>query len=944
LILACGTLFAVAVAALQSFELSRTWQISAEWTQERATNLACIAAQEVLRSLDGIRLAFAEIDGLLRLDPDRGAALTRIDRVLKERVGDLAHVQRLTVIGRDGRVLHPRDGLPIDFSDRDYFVAHSRERSTRLRIGRHELSPIDGQLAIPVTRRLSGPDGAFNGVLVAFLNPHLLEVAYGTTALGKGTVIKLFRDDGALLMRTPPRDLLAEHPPLDPAIVRRWRTGPPMDSSPEATLIDGVRRILGYCRVKEFPLVAVAGVDARRAREVWLHRTVAEATEMAAYLVIIALSSILLAQGARRQQRLIDEVRASEARFQDFAEVASDWLCELDADLRFSYISPRRQEITGEPPETMLGKTPFEVASPGDLAIQKEAYERHRQDLEARREFRNFSFFATDSRGNRRYVSLSGRPVFDAAGRFAGYRGAVTDSTARVAAEKEARATEALLVDAIGSLTDGFALFDRDDRLVLWNTAFCEVYPAGRAPARGDRFHDLVASFAPQVALPDPLGETLEAWIENRIRRHVEPQGPLLIRLRDGRHMRVIEVRTRDGGTVLLRTDETERVVAEEALAKFQRLEAIGQLTGGIAHDFNNLLTIIQLQAHEVASGSAGPASLRAAMQPIILAARRGAELIRQLLTFSRRQVLRPTPTSVRELIGEIEALLKHALNEDVALRVTLDPDTPPCLIDRAQAESALLNLVINARDAMPAGGTVTIASAPDWMPADPGQPATAAPRMRCVRLDIADTGHGMPPEVLQRAIEPFFTTKPPGRGTGLGLSMVYGFVRQSGGTMRIDSIVGEGTTVRLYLPVASSDRGRASEARSTGPAPGAGQSILLVEDDPAVRSTISAALRKLGYRVTEAADRPAALSILHGPSTFQLLMTDLAMQGGISGQALAAQARALQPDIGILIVSGRADPGPNAGDGYAMLRKPFLPDELAAAVFQALSGTGKPQ
>jgi PAS domain S-box-containing protein len=378
----------------------------------------------------------------------------------------------------------------------------------------------------------------------------------------------------------------------------------------------------------------------------------------------------------------------------------------------------------------------------------------------------------------------------------------------------------------------------------------------------------------------------------------------------------------------------------EAQLRRAQRLEAVGQLTGGVAHDFNNLLTIILGNAEMLAEALEDD-RLRVLAEMTQTAAERGSELTGRLLAFARRQPLDPAPTDVNALLAEMDGLLRRTLGGEVQIETVRGGGLWRALVDGAQLESAVLNLCINARDAMPDGGRLTIETGNVFLDQAYADSAEEVAPGQYVMVAISDTGAGMAPEIAARAFEPFFTTKPVGRGSGLGLSMVFGFAKQSRGHVKIYSEPGQGTTVRLYLP-------RAHQAAATVPQPqpaqrveGGGETVLVAEDDPMVRSHVAALLRDLGYRVIAVADAAAALDTLRGGAAVDLLFTDVVMPGGINGRELAERARALRPGLPVLFTSGytenaivhhgRLDPG------VLLLAKPYRRRELAAKIRQAL-------
>jgi len=390
-----------------------------------------------------------------------------------------------------------------------------------------------------------------------------------------------------------------------------------------------------------------------------------------------------------------------------------------------------------------------------------------------------------------------------------------------------------------------------------------------------------------------------------------------------------------------------QRVESEDALNHAQRLESIGHLSGGIAHDFNNLLTVIQGNLQVLAEH--GPLVDDAQGQTLVgaalRAARRGAELTRKLLAFSRRQVLQPSDVDVGAMLDALADMLRRTLDQKIRIDVETDPDCPPVLVDPVQLESALLNIAINSRDAMPDGGTLCLRARPcASLPQAPlGEASASADDDEgFVAISVADSGTGMSEDVLERALEPFFTTKEPGRGTGLGLSTAYGFARQSRGTLSIDSAPGSGTTVTLYIPRSSgaaTPLARADVAPSELPN---GIRVLLVEDDADVRSVISNFLRALGCQVETAASAEHAVRTHATTPSFDLLLTDISLGPGMRGPELAAILSGRDPALGILLMSGfpeeLLDADRHAPIEWELLTKPCSREELAAAMAKALA------
>ncbi len=386
--------------------------------------------------------------------------------------------------------------------------------------------------------------------------------------------------------------------------------------------------------------------------------------------------------------------------------------------------------------------------------------------------------------------------------------------------------------------------------------------------------------------------------------------------------------------------DISERARLEGQLRQAQKMEAVGQLTAGVAHDFNNMLAVISGNA-ELLEDELGKDNPRLAT--VLRATERGAELTQHLLAFSRKQVLNPEIINANNLIADITGLLRRTLEEHIDIEAVASADLWNCEIDPAQLGNALVNLALNARDAMPDGGKLTIETANTRLDDDYAAAQADVKPGQYVMLAVTDTGSGMPPEVREHVFEPFYTTKAVGAGSGLGLSMVYGFVKQSGGHVTIYSEEGEGTTIKLYLP-------RSAETKTVERKPAAnevpaarGETVLVVEDDPEVRTLAVALLSSLGYQIMEAATAAAALEQLGSTTRINLLLTDVMLAGGMNGRELAAEAEQCAPGLPVLYMSGyTADAIMHHGrlDADAeLLQKPFRRADLAQAVRKVLDG-----
>ncbi len=395
-----------------------------------------------------------------------------------------------------------------------------------------------------------------------------------------------------------------------------------------------------------------------------------------------------------------------------------------------------------------------------------------------------------------------------------------------------------------------------------------------------------------------------------------------------------------------IQEDITQRKELETQLRQAQKMESVGQLTGGVAHDFNNLLAVIIGNLDLLQDELEAMPEARQLAQDALQAGLRGAELTRRLLAFARNQPLNPRPFDLNGLVTGIMDMLSRTLGEQIEIEVIPAQDLWLGLADPSQVESALTNLAINARDAMPDGGRLTIETANKHLDESYAAESIDVTPGDYVMLAVSDSGAGIPPDILDRVVEPFFTTKEEGKGTGLGLSMIYGFAKQSRGHMRLYSEVGHGTTVRLYLPRAAPGATVVEEAPADSADEGTGDAtILVVEDNAEVRRVVARQLGGLGYRVIESANAAAALQAL-ATETVDLLFTDVIMPGGMTGIELAGQARRLRPGLKVLVTSGFAEAslnlGGEAGGDIGVLSKPYRKEELARHVRRALRGNYK--
>jgi signal transduction histidine kinase/CheY-like chemotaxis protein len=556
-----------------------------------------------------------------------------------------------------------------------------------------------------------------------------------------------------------------------------------------------------------------------------------------------------------------------------------------------------------------------------------------------------------------RWVAAKGRAIFDDLGRCSRVIGTAINITGRKANEgrlrelnetlerrvSEALAERKILADIVEG-TDAFVqVADLEYRWMAINTASADEFEAlfGKRPQPGDNMLEILADRPDQAAAVKAVwsralaGEEFTQVVEfgdpGRDRRWYEMKFNVL-RDRDGRQVGAYQFVY--NVTDRLR-DQARLAEAEAALRQAQKLDAIGQLTGGVAHDFNNLLMVI-LGGLSMIERPGDLVRRRRVLDGMRQAAERGASLSRQLLAFARRQPLRAEPIDLRAQLEGMRDLLDRTLRGDVHVRTDFADDLWTILADPAELELVLLNLCVNARDAMPDGGTITIAAlnTPDAEGNDGSGDF--------VRLSVADTGVGMSPEVLAHVFEPFYTTKPIGKGSGLGLPQVYGFAEQSGGSVRVESAVGKGTTVVLTLPRTEERPADVDTLIDLAePQPEVSGSVLLVEDDDEVASLVTEMLSELGFAVTRAASAEAALGALADGRAVDVLFSDIMMPGQLNGIDLAREAKRRRPGVPVLLTSGYADAAIReaSSEDIPVLRKPYDIQSLATSLADVMNG-----
>lgn len=632
----------------------------------------------------------------------------------------------------------------------------------------------------------------------------------------------------------------------------------------------------------------------------------------------VAERTAALAESERFQRNLVASVPGLVYR------------CRNDRDWTMEFVSDGCRKLLGIGPEELTsGRTTYNsLVHPED---REAVWQKVQADFAAGDSF-SLEYRVRHADGTWRWVWDRANAIRDEAGAAIGMEGLILDIEDRKQAEQAARKARDTLLDAIESVKDNLVIYDRDDRLLLFTSHLKDQYArADDFLVAGRTFEEIIRAAVEHGSLPVPLRQDKEAFIAERVDQHRRADGTVIERqLQNGRTLHISEHRSQSGGIVSIGRDVTDRLKVEMQLREAQRMEAIGQLTGGLAHDLNNYLAVIIGNLDMLAEMPQANGEALSLVEGAIAGAERGAELTRSLLAFSRRQPLAPRVLDVGAHVRALSKLIDRTIGERITVELDIPDDLWRVTVDGAQLDSALVNLANNARDAMPEGGGLRISAR-----------NVSTPDGDRVLIEVADDGVGMDAATQAKAFEPFFSTKPAGHGTGLGLSMVHGFVHQSGGTIAIESHLGRGTIVRLFLPRVQTVDEEAAHGMGTSRLNGGSERILVVEDNDHVRETVAGQLRSLGYRIVEAECGDEALRLLESDSAaFDLVLSDMVMPGRIDGGELARQVGERWPGLAVLLTSGFAgDPATWNTIHVPVLRKPYRKVELARAVRAVLAG-----
>jgi PAS domain S-box-containing protein len=928
--------YAVMSAAVVAVILQQLRSEVAVSSQNTLTAFAQLSDEQTTRTFQNVEQTLEVVEAQLLASMRVGLiAPSSLSAELRRLVESRPFLRAITVLDGQGLVLFSseRGVVGVDLSDRAYFVDSRNRPGMQFQIGTPLRSRTTGEWLIPATRSVRLSTGEFAGVIVASINPHFFDRVWTVEKTIKGQATALWGIDGVMIMRSPFAEQAMGAATFSPGLMLRMSEGAMQGTFEVVSSVDGVSRLVAFRRLAVFPTfvitVAQATVNALAPwrRIAWL----AGAGWAVSLATLCALGMWLVAEWNAR--------RAEEDRYLMLFDANSYPMVVLDrASRRLLAVNDAALEEYGWSREEAVRMSASDFYAPGNLLEQGVVRETGGS---------NPGRIITGQRHRRKNgsimdVELRSRPI--QFGKVPATLVMTQNVTGQIRAEQERHVAEEELRESqerYRTLFDAAPyaalVTDRETFQVLAaNDAAVKLYGASR--------DELLALTAQDFYVPEDWPaivrqrQDFSADVTTMFkgRRHRRRNGSLMsvemaVRLIEYQHRAAILTIVTDVGERLRM--EQAREAAEEQLRQAQKMEVVGQLTGGVAHDFNNLLMVILANAEEVQEEEGLDPRVKARLEQIAKAVLRASELTSQLLAFSRKQALNPKATDLNELVAMTGKLLRRTLGGHIELVVDLAPDLWTVNIDRAQLETALINLCVNARDATPAGGRLVIQSR------NIGYEAGAVPESAdieagdYVRLSVADTGTGMPPDVLAKVFEPFFTTKDVGKGSGLGLSMVYGFIKQSGGAIGVESEVGRGTVVNLYLP-RSDKRVELATVPGTVAMPGGSERILVVEDEPEIRNDVARQLKSLGYDVAEAADGAAGLAAFEAAEApYDMLLTDVVMPGPLNGKALAETVSRRWPGTAIAFMSGYSDGTVES----SLLTKPFRKHDLARHVREAL-------
>ena len=641
------------------------------------------------------------------------------------------------------------------------------------------------------------------------------------------------------------------------------------------------------------------------------------------------------------RKRIEELLKESEVKYRSIVETTAEWIWEMDLNGRHTFSNPAVTAILGYRPEEIIGQTAISLLHAEDRSEVETILPRL---MAEKRGWKGWILRWLHKDGSYCFLESNAEPILDSTGQVRGYRGTDRDITERKRAEEALVASEERFRELFDGAPVGYHEIDKEGKIVRVNRTELDMLGYTAEEMVGRYVYEFIAGeMSPQSVKGKLAGERpVESGFERTYLRKGGTTIPVLIEetLIKDIEGRIVGIRSTIQDITERKRSDEEKATLQDQLRQSQKIEAIGRLSGGIAHDFNNILTIISGNAQLSLLDHKQGDPLRENIEEIKRASERAADLTRQLLAFSRKQVMEMRVLDLNHVVQGLDKMLHRLLGEDIELRTVLPEGIGKVKADPGQIEQVIVNLAVNARDAMIEGGKLTIETAGVELDEKYAHKHIAVQPGRYVMLSVSDTGEGMTSEVKERVFEPFFTTKEQGKGTGLGLSTVYGIVKQSGGNIWIYSEPGQGTTFKIYLPQVDEPLTEEKE-EVVKEIPRGNETILVVEDEETVRKLAVRSLKSLGYRVLDAPEGGMALLVCEEfKGRIHLILTDVVMPG-MGGRKLAERLKQIHPEMKVLFMSGYTD---NAivhhgvlEEGTKFIQKPFTLENLARKVREAL-------
>ncbi|MGM0562112.1 MAG: ATP-binding protein [Pseudomonadota bacterium] len=1001
LLLLAGIFVILAIAGIMTLHILADREHVIADARYDVENLRDALSEQTRQTFAALEIALDGVSG--NIDP---TALRNDDtyRTLSERQDSFAPTFAIFILDQEGRLAassRTRDPNPVDFSEDPMFTAHRDDPSQDLFIAKPRKGKVGyakDQWIVNVSQRLTDAEGNFTGIVAAAVSIDYLTDFYDALRMGDNAAVGISGADGTVIARSPFNEDYLGRELTDTKLYQEMLPTADAGVYRAHFVTDGIERIIAYSRVPDYPIVVYVGVALEERLASWQRRVLVDGAIGLLAIAIMGGFGLFLMRRINERQEEQDKRVEQLTRLTEISTALLESPDVTSAVQRATDMArvlvPCHQALTSliEPPSL---NEAIRIVSLSDKYAAWRDYDEQldgsglyrlvcesnqpmrltQAELEAHPAWKGFGAakdrhppmrgwlavpLVAEDGSNIGLIQLSDRER----GEFTDEdqalmvelahvtsvaiqrlkmandlrQAAVTADRLRAEAE-EARTSEAEarkeMEKVLTSIRDAVYALDSEWRFTYLNRQ-AEVLLERNAEELIGRnvWHEF--PITAETELHDQYHRALKENVDVEFQFYSAPLK---------RHLEVRAFPQAEGGLTVYFQDVSDWVIQEEQLRQAQKMEAVGQLTGGVAHDFNNLLTVILGNAEAVLDNLDKEAAHYRLVSMIVDAADRAGDLTQRLLAFSRRQPLEPKAVDINALVNGLDPLLRRTLGEAYDIEFICQDGIDKAVVDPGQLENAIVNLAVNARDAMLAGGRLTIETGEVWIDDDYIETHIYAKPGRYIMIAVGDGGSGMSPEVRAHAFEPFYTTKASGEGTGLGLSMVYGFVKQSKGHINIYSELGEGTTIKLYLPRASPDDKVESQQETEDAIQRGTERILVVEDDTLVREFTTATLTSLGYDVTAVADGTAAKALLETDGSFDLLLCDVVLGGDMNGRQVAEAAHALLPHLKVLYMSGytenaivhhgRLDPGAR------LLQKPFRRADLAMKVREALDNIG---